>query len=163
MKTFFNMLGPMVNPSFPSRQLVGVYNLELARIYSYLYQATEKQYLILHSLDGYDEISLTGPCKVITRELDRIYNPSDLNLPVYDPEELSGGGTVDAAMKIFIDVLENRASPARQDVVVANAGLALHICFPELSLEDCISKARESIESGSAMNTFRTLMGINKI
>ncbi|MCK4745431.1 MAG: anthranilate phosphoribosyltransferase, partial [Bacteroidales bacterium] len=81
MKTFFNMLGPMVNPSFPSKQMVGVYSLELARIYAYLYQSTNKQYAIIHSLDGYDEVSLTGPCKVITREQDRIYKPSDLNLP----------------------------------------------------------------------------------
>jgi len=162
MKTFFNMLGPMVNPSFPSKQMVGVYNLELARLYGYLYQQTDKQYVILHSLDGYDEVSLTGPCKVITRELDRVYQPSDMGLPGYEPEELSGGGTVDEAMKIFINVLENIATPARTDVVVANAGLALGICFPDLSLEDCMGRARESIESGSAFKAFKTLMELNK-
>ncbi len=161
MKTFFNMLGPMVNPSFPSRQLVGVYSLELARLYSYLYQSTDKHYVILHSLDGYDEVSLTGPCKVITRETDRVYHPSDLNLPVYEPQELSGGGTVDEAMKIFIDVLGNRASPARQDVVIANGGLALHVYYPSLRLEECVEKARDSIESGAAMKAFRTLMELN--
>ena len=162
MKTFFNMLGPMVNPSFPSKQMVGVYSLELARLYGYLYQQTDKQYVILHSLDGYDEVSLTGPCKVITREMDRVFQPSDLGLPAYSPEELSGGGTVDEAMKIFINVLENIATPARTDVVVANAGLALQICFPDLSLEDCMAKARESIESGSAFHAFKTLMELNK-
>jgi len=162
MKTFFNMLGPMVNPSFPSRQMVGVYSLELARIYAYLYQTTDKHYVILHSLDGYDEVSLTGPCKVITREVDRIYKPSELNMPTYDPRELSGGGTVDEAMKIFVNILENRASPARKDVVVANAGLALQTCFPDKSLEECLAQARESIESGSAMHAFKTLMDINK-
>jgi len=162
MKTFFNMLGPMVNPSFPSRQMVGVYSLELARIYAYLYQTTDKHYVILHSLDGYDEVSLTGPCKVITREVDRIYTPSELNMPTYDPEELSGGGTVNEAMKIFIDILENRATPARKDVVIANAGLALQICFPDKSLDECLAQARESIENGSAMHAFKTLMDINK-
>ena len=162
MKTFFNMLGPMVNPSFPEKQMVGVYSLELARIYGYLYQQTDKQYVILHSLDGYDEVSLTGPCKVITRELDRVYRPADLQLPAYTPEELSGGGTVDEAMKIFIDVLENIATPAQRDVVVANAGLALGISYPGLSLEECLDKAKESSESGSAMHAFKTLMELNK-
>ena len=142
--------------------MVGVYNLELARLYGYLYQQTDKQYVILHSLDGYDEVSLTGPCKVITRELDRVYQPSEMGLPTYEPEELSGGGTVDEAMKIFINVLENIATPARTDVVVANAGLALRICYPDLSLEDCMARARESIESGSAYNAFKTLMELNK-
>ena len=162
IKTFFNMLGPMVNPSFPKRQMVGVYSLELARLYSYLYQSTDKHYAILYSLDGYDEISLTGPCKVITRETDRVYHPSDFNLPACEPEELRGGGTVDEAMKIFIDVLENRAAPARQDVIIANGGLALKTCFPALNLEECIEKARDSVESGSAMKAFRTLIEMNK-
>lgn len=162
MKTFFNMLGPMVNPSFPAKQMVGVYSLELARIYAYLYQQTDKQYVILHSLDGYDEVSLTGPTKVITRELDQVYQPADLKLPAYSPKELSGGGTVDEAMKIFIDVLENIATPAQRDVVVANAGLALGICFPELELEECLDKALESIQSGAAMKSFKTLMELNK-
>jgi anthranilate phosphoribosyltransferase len=162
MKTFFNMLGPMVNPSFSPRQMVGVYSLELARIYSYLYQSTDKYYTILHSLDGYDEVSLTGPCKVITREIDRIYRPSDFGLPAYEPGELRGGGTVDEAMKIFINILENRATPARTDVVIANAALALWTCYPSLSLADCIDKARESIERGSAMKAFKTLMELNK-
>jgi len=162
MKTFFNMLGPMVNPSFPSRQMVGVYSLELARIYSYLYQATDKHYTILHSLDGYDEVSLTGPCKVITRKMDRIFTPSDLNLPAYDAGELNGGGTVDEAMKIFIDVLENRTTPARRDVVIANAGLGLQACFPERSVADCLNLARESLESGAALQAFNLLMEMNQ-
>ncbi len=162
MKTFFNMLGPMVNPSFPSRQLVGVYSLELARIYAYLYQATDKQYVILHSLDGYDEVSLTGPCKVITRETDRIYQPSDLQLPSYDPGELSGGGSVKEAMKIFMNVLENKASTARRDVVIANGGLGLQACYSEKSLEECLDMARESLESGLALKAFMTLMEMNK-
>ncbi len=162
MKTFFNMLGPMVNPSFPSRQMVGVYSLELARIYAYLYQTTDKQYVILHSLDGYDEVSLTGPCKVITRELDRIYQPSDFHLPRYDPGDISGGGSVEEAMKIFMDVLKNNASRARRDVVIANGTMGLQACYPEKSLDECLDMARESLESGSALNVFKTLMEMNK-
>ncbi|HEC42407.1 MAG TPA: anthranilate phosphoribosyltransferase [Bacteroides sp.] len=162
VKTFFNMLGPMVNPSFPSRQLVGVYSLELARIYAYLYQTTDKQYTIVHSLDGYDEISLTGPCKVITRELDRVYQPAEMGLPVYKAGELSGGKTVDEAMNIFIKVMQNQATNAQLDVVVANGGLVLQTCYPDKDLDECIDMSRESIESGSAFKAFKTLMDLNR-
>ncbi len=162
MKTFFNMLGPMVNPSFPASQLVGVYSLELARLYNYLYQTGDKEYMILHSLDGYDEISLTGPCKVISRGMDRIIQPADLQLPTYSAEQLSGGNSVGDAMKIFMAVLQNNGTEAQRDVVIANAGLGLQASFPGRSLDDCLGMARESIEKGSALNVFNTLMGMNK-
>ena len=162
MKTFFNMLGPMVNPSFPSRQLVGVYSLELSRLYTYLYQAGDKEYVILHSLDGYDEISLTGPCKVITRTMDRIIQPADLQLPAYSAEQLRGGSSTADAMQIFMAVLQNKATDAQRDVVIANAGLGLQACFSRRSLEDCLDMARESIESGSALKVFDALMEMNK-
>jgi anthranilate phosphoribosyltransferase len=162
MKTFFNMLGPMVNPSFPARQLVGVYSLELSRLYNYLYQAGDKQYVILHSLDGYDEISLTGPCKVITRTMDRIIQPADLQLPAYSATQLSGGSTAADALQIFMAVLQNKATDAQRDVVIANAGFGLQACFPGRSLVDCLGMARESIESGSALKVFDTLMEMNK-
>jgi anthranilate phosphoribosyltransferase len=162
MKTFFNMLGPMVNPSFPARQMVGVYSLELARLYAYLYQSTDKSYSILYSLDGYDEVSLTGHFKVITREMDRVFQPSDMGLPVYEAAELSGGKSVDQAMKIFLDVLGNTSSPAQKDVVLANSALALKTCYPESSLEECLDRARESVEGGAAMRSFKTLMELNK-
>jgi anthranilate phosphoribosyltransferase len=162
VKTFFNMLGPMVNPSFPARQLVGVYSLELSRIYSYLYQATQKDYVIVHSLDGYDEISLTGPCKIITREIEKILQPSDIQLNKHDSAELSGGKSVEEAMKIFTGVLDNECTAAQKEVVMANAGLALKVCFPGEDLTDCISRARDSIEGGAAKKAFTTLMEMNK-
>jgi anthranilate phosphoribosyltransferase len=162
MKTFFNMLGPMVNPSFPSRQLVGVYSLELARLYNYLYQSGDKDYVILHSLDGYDEISLTGPCKLITRTMDRIIQPADLGLPVYRTEQLRGGSTVEEAMKIFMALLRNEAADAQRDVVIANAGLGLQACFPGRSMSECLDMARHSIESGSALKAFNLLMEMNR-
>lgn len=162
VKTFFNMLGPMVNPGFPTRQLVGVYNLELARIYSYLYQNTDKNYVIVHSLDGYDEISLTGPCKVITRDMDKILQPGDLYLNRHDPAQLSGGNSVEEAMMIFMNVLKDECTPAQKEVVMANAGLGLKACFPDESLADCIERARESIESNAAKKAFTTLMELNR-
>jgi anthranilate phosphoribosyltransferase len=162
MKTFFNMLGPMVNPSFPSMQMVGVYSLELARIYGYLYQTTDKRYTILHSLDGYDEVSLTGPCKVITRQLDRIYEPADMGFSTWMPADLSGGSTVGQAMDVFLSVLEDRASQAQKEVVLANASLALRTAFPDRPSEECQAMARESIESGSALRALKTLIELNK-
>jgi anthranilate phosphoribosyltransferase len=161
MKTFFNMLGPMVNPSSPQRQMVGVYSLELARIYAYLYQTTDKQYTIIHSLDGYDEVSLTGSCKVLTRDSDRIVQPDELGFSRYDPSDLGGGSTVQDAMKIFMAVLENRATDAQKEVVMANAGLALKNCFPDKQIPECMDLAKRSIETGSALKSFQTLMELN--
>ena len=161
MKTFFNMLGPMVNPSSPQRQMVGVYSLELARIYAYLYQTTDKEYAIIHSLDGYDEVSLTGSCKVVTRDSDRIIQPEELGFRAYNAEDLGGGNTVKDAMKIFMAVLENRATDAQKDVVMANAGLALKTCHPDKELPECMDMAKQSIESGSALKSFQSLMELN--
>ena len=134
VKTFFNMLGPMVNPSFPSRQLVGVYSLELARIYSYLYQSTDKHFAIVHSLDGYDEVSLTGPFKIITREMEKILHPADMQLNTHDPARLSGGSTVEQAMGIFLKVLVDDCTETQKEVVIANAALFhMFLCCAETS------------------------------
>ena len=131
-------------------------------MYNYLYQAGDKEYVILHSLDGYDEVSLTGPCKVITRTMDRIIQPADLQLPLYSAKQLSGGSSATKAMQIFMAVLQNKATDAQRDVVIANAGLALQACYPGQSIEDCLDMARQSIESGSALKAFHTLMEMNK-
>jgi anthranilate phosphoribosyltransferase len=162
MKTFFNMLGPMVNPSSPRRQLVGVYSLELSRIYNYLYQQTEKDYLIVHSLDGYDEVSLTGPSKLTGRGFEVIYQPSEMGFPHYAASDLAGGSTVEAAMKILLAVLKDEATAAQKDVVTANAALAIQISHPGMDAEDSRAMARESIESGSALRCYETLMDLNK-
>ncbi len=162
MKTFFNMLGPMVNPSFPSMQLIGVYSLELARLYNYLYQETDKSYMIIHSLDGYDELSLTGKCKIISRDLEQIIAPGDLGLDTYSPGDLSGGDSVSSAAEIFLAVLKNEGTAAQTQVVAANAAMGLKVFYPGSSLVDCVGMAMESLESGRAMEVFKTLMELNK-
>jgi len=162
MKTFFNMLGPMVNPSFPSRQLIGVYSLELARLYNYLYQETNKSYMIVHSLDGYDELSLTGKCKIITRELEQIIAPGDLDLDTHSPGDLSGGDSVSSAAEIFLAVLKNKGTAAQTQVVAANAAMGLKVYHPGSSLVDCVGMARESLESGRAFEVFNKLIDLNK-
>ena len=155
LKTFFNMLGPMVNPAFPRRQLVGVFSLELARLYGYLYQKTDKVFAIVHALDGYDEVSLTGPAKVIRREGERVLHPEEMHLHTHTPEALFGGNSVADAAAIFEKVLKNEGTQAQNEVVMANAGLAIQCARPELSLQDAVDTARESLESGKAYQTFK--------
>lgn len=159
VKTFFNMLGPMVNPSFPKNQLVGVFSLELARLYGYLYQKTDKQFVILHSLDGYDEISLTGGFKMITDNVEQILNPTDLGLPQVRQEELSGGDSIESSARIFLDVLEGKGTEAQSNAVIANAGMAIY-CGKQLeNVTDGIAEAQESLYSGRALEKFKKLVG----
>ncbi len=155
VKTFFNMLGPMVNPTFLKKQIVGVFNLELARLYAYLYQQTDSNYLILHALDGYDEISLTGSFKMIGRNDESIISPEEIGFTYHSPESLSGGNTVEDAATIFMNVLEGKATPAQRDVAIANAGIALYCSTPGQGLENSIGRARESLESGKALEALR--------
>lgn len=158
VKTFFNMLGPMVNPSFPKRQLVGVFNLELARQYGYLYQNTTKDFLILHSLDGYDEVSLTGPVKFFYNEGEKIVEPEDMNLPRLTAKEIKGGETVEESARIFMTVLEGRGTKAQNDAVVANAAMALFAVNRKAGLLVAVDTAREILQSGKALKAFKALI-----
>lgn len=159
VKTFFNMLGPMVNPSFPKNQLVGVFSLELARLYGYLYQKTDKHFVVLHSLDGYDEISLTGGFKMITDKEEQILYPSDLGLKQVGKEELSGGSSIDSSAKIFMNVLEGKGTSAQSNAVIANAGMAIYCGKQLATVADGIAEARESLDSGRALEKFKKLVG----
>ncbi|MCS7005571.1 MAG: anthranilate phosphoribosyltransferase [Cytophagales bacterium] len=158
LKTFFNMLGPMVNPAFPSYQFVGVFSLELARLYEYLYQRTSKKYAIVHSLDTYDEISLTTEFKWITPEGERVISPSDLGMPYLLQEQLVAGSTVEDSARIVLNVLEGKASEAQQNVVIANAAGAIRTVFPSKSWQEAIYEARESLLSKRAFKAFQTLL-----
>jgi len=158
IKTFFNMLGPMVNPSKPKKQIVGVYSLELARLYNYLYQQTDHSYYIIHALDGYDEISLTGKFKLISADKEQILSPEDIHLSTILPHEIYGGDTIQDAAKIFMDVLKNNTTQAHKNVVIANAGFAIHCAKPQLTIADSFQMANESIESGNALNCFKTFI-----
>jgi anthranilate phosphoribosyltransferase len=157
IRTFFNMLGPMVNPAFPKHQLVGVYNLEMARIYNYLLQQTGNNFTIIHSLDGYDEISLTGDTKVITNEGEKIISAEELGKRVVNPADIYGGDTVEAAAKIFIDILEGKGSLAQNAVVLANSAMALQCTGQYKSYDECYQLAVESLESGKALAGLKKL------
>ena len=158
VKTFFNMLGPMVNPAFPTRQLVGVFSLELARQYGYLYQQTNKDFVILHSIAGYDEISLTSSFKYFNNAGETLLEPEDLNLPRLSAQNLSGGNTMDESAKIFMDVLEGNGTAAQNAVVIANAGMALFCGDQKNGIQSGLIKAKESLESGKALTAFKKLL-----
>lgn len=162
VKTFFNMLGPMVNPAFPKNQLVGVFSLELARLYAYLYQKLDKNFRIVHSLDGYDEVSLTGRVKTYANSREQLFTPEDLGFVAYKPEDLFGGDTVEASAKIFESVLKNEATQAQKDVVCANAGLAIHTARPNVPLIDAVALAKETLASGKALKTFEQFLALSK-
>ncbi|WP_273214172.1 anthranilate phosphoribosyltransferase [Runella zeae] len=158
IKTFFNMLGPLTNPSFPKKQLVGVFSLELARLYAYLYQQSKHHYVIVQALDGYDEVSLTGDFKITTAQSEQILSPLHLGLDILAPSELSGGNSLKESADIFLNVLQDEATPAQKQAVLANAGLALYAANPSLSLSEAIATARESLESKKALACFKKLI-----
>lgn len=160
MRTFFNMLGPMVNPAAPQFQLVGVYSLEMARIYNYLLQLAGKPFTIIHSLDGYDEISLTNDTKVITNEGERIMTPEQLGKRTVSAVDLHGGKTVEEAAKIFSTILKGEGNWAQNAVVLANAAMALNCTGKYRSYDDAYHAAVESLESGKAYESLKKLIAL---
>ncbi|AEV34061.1 anthranilate phosphoribosyltransferase [Owenweeksia hongkongensis DSM 17368] len=161
VKTFFNMLGPMVNPSRPNKQIVGVFSLELARLYQYLYQQTPKQYSIIHALDGYDEISLTSPFKHISNNGDRVLSPSEIGLEPVRPEELYGGNTVKDAADLFIKILNGKGTSAQNRVVLANAATAISTATA-LNFSDSYEQAQKSLSDGAALRCLNKLIETSK-
>jgi len=160
VRTFFNMLGPMVNPAFPKFQLVGVYNLEMARIYNYLLQQTEGKFTVIHSLDGYDEISLTNDTKVITNEGEKIMTPEQLGKRTVEATDIYGGGTLEESAKIFSKILKGDGTWAQNAVVFANAAMALHCTGAYKNYNDAYKSAVESLESGKANLTLQKLIAL---
>lgn len=158
VRTFFNIIGPVINPALPRYQLLGVYSLELARLYGHLYQETTVKYNIVHSLDVYDEVSLTGPVKIISNRGIRLLQPADFGSTRVLPEELQGGGSIREAAAILTAVLTGKATRAQTSVVLANAGLAIQVIRPELPLEETISIARTAVESGRAYQSLKNLI-----
>ncbi|MEJ7822364.1 MAG: anthranilate phosphoribosyltransferase, partial [Chitinophagaceae bacterium] len=158
VRTFFNMLGPLVNPAIPDYQLVGVFNLEMARIYNYLLQQTGKSFTIIHSLDGYDEISLTNDTKVITNKGEKIFTPQQLGKRSVSPADIHGGNSIEEAAAIFLKILKGEGTWSQNAVVIANAAMALQ-CFEKYkNFDECYSIAVESLESGRALQSLNKLV-----
>lgn len=160
VKTFFNMLGPMVNPSFPKNQLVGVFNLELARMYSYLYQNTDTNFTILHSLDGYDEISLTGTTKTITNKMEAMLQPEDFGVSQLMQQDIYGGDSVETAAKLFLTIISGKGTEAQNNVVCANAGMAI-ATVNNLTPKAGFELAKESLLSGNGLIALQKLQQLS--
>ena len=160
IRTFFNMLGPMVNPAFPAFQLVGVYNLEMARIYNYLLQQTGSSFTIIHGLDGYDEISLTNDTKVITAAGEKILSPEQLGKRLVNPDDIRGGNSVEEAAKIFLTILKGKGTWAQNAVVLANAAMALNCTGKYKTYDEAWQAAVESLESGRAYQCLEKLIAL---
>jgi anthranilate phosphoribosyltransferase len=159
LRTFFNILGPLVNPARPAAQLLGVFSLELQRLYHYLMQPTGTRYAVVHALDGYDELALTGPAKVVSSHTgEQMITAETLGLAACDATDLAGGSTVAASAAIFKQVLDGGATPAQRNVVTANAALALQCARPGLSWEAALAQSRESLDSGAAKRAFETML-----
>jgi anthranilate phosphoribosyltransferase len=158
VKTFFNMLGPLVNPAKPQNQLVGVFNLELARVYAYLYQKSTVKYTIVNALEGYDEVSLTCDFKTFSGEGEKINSIESLGFEKLDPADILGGSTISESADIFVKVLNNRATAAQNNVVLCNAALAINTIKPRSSFADCFYEAEESLIGKKALKSFETLV-----
>ena len=158
VKTFFNMLGPLVNPAKPGNQLVGVFNLELARVYAYMYQKSITRYTILIALDGYDEVSLTCDFKTFSAEGEKINNIEALGFKQLDPSEILGGNSVKESADIFMTVLSGNATEAQNNVVLCNAALAIKTITPGKSFSDSFYEAEEALVSKKALKSFKTLV-----
>lgn len=161
VKTFFNMLGPMVNPAFPKNQIVGVFNLELARMYGYLYQNTDKKFTIIHALDGYDEISLTGDTKTISNTTEGILSPLDFGVSILKQEEIYGGDSIKESAAIFMNILSGKGTEAQNNVVCANAGMAI-ATVEDLEPKQGFEKAKESLHSGKGLIALKKVQELSK-
>ncbi len=161
VRSFFNMLGPLINPAEPKHQLLGVYSLAMQRMYCYMLQNNNTNFAVVHSLDGYDEISLTSQFKVCTCEGEKIYSPEDIGFKTIKQSSLYSGDTIEKAAKIFDNVLEGNATAEQQNCVIANAAFAINTLEPSKTIEDCIAIATETIESGRAISTLKRFIELN--
>ncbi|MDD3568573.1 MAG: anthranilate phosphoribosyltransferase [Bacteroidales bacterium] len=160
IKTIFNILGPLINPARPKYQVSGVYNLEVARLYNYLLQKNHEGYMVVHSVDGYDEVSLTSEVKIFSNLGEDILSPADLGFEVLTQQSLHGGESVEDAATIFINVLKGNGTAAQNNAVIANSALAI-ACYKGVhEIKDAVNLAKESLESGRALKCFKTLIDL---
>jgi len=160
VKTFFNMLGPMVNPVQPKNQIIGVFSLELARLYAYLYQETNKNYTIIHAVDGFDEVSLTCDFKTFSKNGEQLHKIADLGFDEITEQEIQGGDTVESSAEIFMKVLNAKGTDAQTNVVLTNAALAIQTIKGKVSFADCYYEAEESLSSKQALGSFTKLINV---
>lgn len=161
VRTLFNMMGPIINPCSPKNQLVGVSDLQIMDLYNQVFKDGDQSYMLVHALDGYDEVSLTGDTRYIDNGMEDNLSPADFGFSILKPEELSGGNTVEDAAKIFKNIMNAEATEAQMNVVIANAALGIKCMFPGKTLSDCVAEANESLKSKKALKVFTKLMNAN--
>ncbi|MGI9653509.1 anthranilate phosphoribosyltransferase [Chryseobacterium sp. RLHN22] len=158
LRTFFNLLGPLVNPAKPQLSVIGVYNLEIARIYQYLLQKEIRDFVLVHGMDGYDEISLTHDSKIITKNGENIYSAEDLGFQTVHPENIQAGKNPDETAEIFKNILEGKGTESQNAVVLANAAVALYHTNKFGTYDDCLNLAKDSLESRKALHCLKQLV-----
>ncbi|WP_294304210.1 anthranilate phosphoribosyltransferase [uncultured Chryseobacterium sp.] len=158
LRTFFNLLGPLVNPAKPQFSVIGVYNLEIARIYQYLLQKDRRNFTLVHGMDGYDEISLTGDSKIISKKGEAVYTTEDLGFAAITPDRIQAAGTPEETAKIFRNILEGKGTDEQNSVVLANAAVALFYTGKFGNYEDCLSMAKDSLHGGKALQSLKLLL-----
>ena len=158
VRTLFNMLGPLVNPAQVKYRYIGVYGLDIARLYHYILQQSNTSYTLVHSLDGYDEVSLTNSFKLISSTSEKTIEPIDLGFNLQSQESISGGETIKDAADIFLNVLKNECTDEQKNVVIVNSALAMHSYNPNVSITDCIGICKETIESKKTYILFKNLI-----
>ena len=163
IKTFFNMLGPLVNPARPTRQSIGVFNLNIARLYAYLHESLEKNYTIVHALDGYDEVSLTGKTKLISNKGKKVVEPNYFSAKPLLPEEIFGGNDIASASQIFLNVLSDNATQEQKEVVLVDSALAIQCFDPSRDILTCKEEARASIENGNDKACLEKMISLSRI
>ena len=162
VRNFFNVLGPLVNPVQPKYQLLGVYDLAMLRLYSYIYQEEHKQFCIVHNIDGYDEISLTSQFKVVSNKGEQLFVPEKLGFKRIEQHELCGGDTPEEAAQIFRNVLHARGTEAQMNVVLVNAAFGIQTIEQDKSIEECLDIARDSLYGKKALKTLEKFVELNR-
>ncbi len=157
VRTFFNLLGPLVNPAKVTKRYLGVYSLDVARLYNYILQQENCDYVIVNSIDGYDEVSLTSPFRYISNSTEKTVEPYDLGFETISQMDIYGGSTIEESSKLFLNVLQNRSTKAQKDVVIINSALAMQ-CYNGCDLESAIGKCREALESGKTNSLFKAII-----
>lgn len=161
VRTLFNMMGPIINPCSPKNQLVGVSDLQIMDLYNQVFKDGDQSYMLVHALDGYDEVSLTGDTRYIDNGMEDNLSPDDFGFSVLTPEELSGGATIEDAAAIFKNIMNATATEAQMNVVIANAALAIKCMHPGKTLSDSVAEANESLKGKKALKVFTKLMNAN--
>jgi len=162
IRTFFNFLGPLVNPIQPNLQLTGVFNLKIARLYKDILTTERKAFNIVHSMDGYDEVSLTSPVKLFSETSEQLFYPEELTEQTISEADLFGGHTILQSEKIFREIIEGKGNTIQNEVIKINAALGMKCFKPELSIKEAQQEAEDILKSGKVAQLVENVIKISQ-